>query len=517
MIRTLLPEQQLSTQVQGKLNDHDTYLNETVAVAPSDYMYSEQLSSFLVSFPESNQLDVTHLTLKLFDGELYTDSRRVLKNTVDGETFTDLPINSLIPDLPYEVFRNDEQGIYYKYLSMGADEMSLDHSISFDLGRAMLTTALSNGTSDVVELTQGLSETAYFGGFLSRFTTTNNLYGFAVQPTGANNTYTNTDIAQIMDNISRTGRDLQCMIAVNDQGVTATGWTLFYKDSNNVVNSKRFVHSVNGVLPDQHGNINVSTVANSEKLDNLDSTQFLRSDTVTIANARLQVKDGIDIISGRLKLMAAAIPQTDHDYILQYDGMSGEVSKMPRGAVTVNRSNSSGYADSAGWATNAGHADSAGYSDNSNKLDGHDSGVFARTNVNEYFDFNLEVYETLKAATKLTSSDREFIVSEDDGQVYCHKPSNNSGYYVKTPGGYSSYSLKTYSSLRMGDVAIHLNDLPGENANHIYRQQSLVDFGVEPRLNEEGEECIFLLDIIEKMRNEMNELRNEINLLKGAK
>lgn len=520
MTRTLLPEQQLSTQVQGKLNDHDTYLNETIAISPSDYMYSEQLSSFLVSFPESNQLDVTHLTLKLFDGEFYTDSRRVLKNTIDGETFIDLPINSLIPDLPYEIFRNDEQNIYYKYLSMGADEMSLDHSMAFDLGRAMLTTTLSNGTSDTVELTQGLSETVYYGGLLSNFTTSNNLYGFAVQPTGSNNTYSNTDITQIMDGIVRTGRDLQCLIAINDVGVSGTGYTIYTRDANNVASPKRFVHSVNGILPDQHGNIIVSTVANSDKLDNLDSSQFLRSDTSTVANARLQAKDGIDIISGRLKIMAAAIPQIDYDYILQYDGLTGEVSKMPRGAVTVNRANSSGWADSAGHANNAGNAD---------KIDGINGASLARTDVEEWFDYRVNFKQGLTVNDGHAANFASGAMITSGGYGHFVTPTDTtSNYYVKKLNSSSGEKLEIDSTLRMGDIVMKLT--PNVDApNPKQYTTKLVDI-VPTKKTEEGDEAIYLidllenafarieeLDILEQMHKEINELKEEINTLKGAK
>lgn len=255
MARTLLPENQLSQIVQGKLNDNDAYLNETIAIAPSDYKYSLKESSFKVSFPETNGQPTTYLTLSLFDGTSYVESRRLLKETLDGITFTDLSPNTLKVGMAYEIFREDALNIYYRYLKSDVEDLEISQSVTFDTGRAMLVTNLSNGESVSTELTQNLSDTSYWVGNLSQFTTASNKYGFAVQPTGANNTYADVDITAIMDGITRTGADLQCIIGLDDQGRPEKPLKMFYKADGTNATAMSFVNKVMGIAPDVDGNV----------------------------------------------------------------------------------------------------------------------------------------------------------------------------------------------------------------------------------------------------------------------
>lgn len=117
--------------------------------------------------------------------------------------------------------------------------------------------------------------------------------------------------------------------------------------------------------------------------------------------------------------------------------------------------------------------------------------------------------------TNLEAQSKGFTISSETGYVYMYAPASNTASYLKKSSGSNNDYVTISSTLRLGDVAIHTNDVGEKGENHIYRQIPTIDFGVESRNNEEGEECIFLLDILESMQNKINSLETELTILKG--
>lgn len=164
----------------------------------------------------------------------------------------------------------------------------------------------------------------------------------------------------------------------------------------------------------------------------------------------------------------------------------------------------------------AGPAGSTSY--DAGTLDGKDSAAFAQIAVGNVFNPTQTINGGFHANKNLQSASKNFILDSSTGYTHCYAPSGNAANYVKKTNSGSSYYITNNSTLRMGDVAIHLNDVEANRlgkdgeANFNYRQISATDFGVESRQSVEGEDCIFLLDILERMHARIQELEGLIGL-----
>lgn len=105
-----------------------------------------------------------------------------------------------------------------------------------------------------------------------------------------------------------------------------------------------------------------------------------------------------------------------------------------------------------------------------------------------------------------SSSSACFRVSGDTGYTGIQTPNVSASYYMKKDTVNNTSNLSIYSTLRMGDIAMMFSDKDIENVLPNTKQISNKDFGVASRQNTEGEDCIFLLDILEKMQDRIDAL-----------
>lgn len=273
------------------------------------------------------------------------------------------------------------------------------------------------------------------------------------------------------------------------------------------------VRTVDNIQPDTNGNVALNNnylgktakAADSEKVDGLDSGQLLRSDTGDTANGRISFAGGASFPN-------AGTPTVSDDagyaYLLRSDADGNTKNIAP---ANIN----------AGYATNAGHADNANWATNAGQLDGLDHTEFPRLGAMNTFTTTQTILGGLVANKDLQGASKHFALDSSQGYTYCYAPSSNAANYVKKTNSGSQYYLTNNSTLRMGDVAIHLSDIEANRfgksgeVNYNYRQQALVDFGVPVRQTVEGEECIFLLEIIERLHTNNKELELELSQVKA--
>lgn len=122
------------------------------------------------------------------------------------------------------------------------------------------------------------------------------------------------------------------------------------------------VRTVDNLPPDANGNVSLSDTylgksakaADSEKLDGVDSSSFVRSDAADTVTGYMTFNGGITINNAAFKIMNVSAPETTTDHrVLTQDASTGQVYRETQANMNV------------GYATNAG------------QLDGKDSTAFA--------------------------------------------------------------------------------------------------------------------------------------------
>lgn len=260
----------------------------------------------------------------------------------------------------------------------------------------------------------------------------------------------------------------------------------------------------------------------SDKLDGLDSTQFLRSDVGGEVTGALTLPSVVTLRgSGTGVGNNAYIEFHDNSNSNRTgwigDGGSGENNiTIGTNSGDIVLSPASGYNAKVlgGKIWHEGN-DGSGSGLDADLLDGLDSSQFLRTDINSTMYQNLAILGSTVAHTDFQaaySADNFAFKVTSEGNIYGRCDTGTAGYYVKKETQNNETKFIRASSLLMGDVVINLDDA---NVYPNVKQTTTTDFGVESRPNAEGEDCLFLIDILENMQNRMNEMQDEINVLKG--
>lgn len=256
----------------------------------------------------------------------------------------------------HESLLNNRKYINNKCLILDIDEKfattSLGESLSVETGKAVAYGVLFHNEITRV-ITPDMPSTDLKGMLCLTVNTlesaTNRQYLECV-----NGTATNAP-APIQQDLRNGGTKFQIPLYHYDLDVNGVITNLVDVRPNNmtVPSDITFVSFVDGIPPDEIGNIQLDTrlavgakAVDSELLDGLDSTKFLRSDVAGTASGKITLTGGLEINNADFKIMniSAPISTTDHEVLIT-DDSTGQVYRETQANMNV------------GYATNAGSLD----------------------------------------------------------------------------------------------------------------------------------------------------------------